>query len=45
MLVGIGKGAEILINIETDIKKLNIDGEIQQVYQKSIKYQKGFIWC
>jgi hypothetical protein len=40
MLVGIGKGAEILINIETDIKKLNIDGEIQQVYQKSIKYQK-----
>lgn len=42
MLIGIRKGAEILINIEADIKKLDIDGEVQNIYQKNIKYTKSF---
>ena len=42
MLIGIRKGAEILINIESDIKKLDIDGEVQNIYQKISNIQSLF---
>lgn len=41
ILVGIEKGAEILRRIEPEIKNLDIEGDVQQVYCKSIKCRKA----